>query len=208
MRAISVATHATPDVTHLRTHAIGLTKIGTTLPSLIVFRSRLQFSPENSVIAVRMSAMLLSAQTCARPVVGRAPALHRARSFRLCRPQYNRNVVMMAERPIQDDNPAEKAAAQVEDKLEGFVQQTKENSGLFQDTISQQPGNRGAGKGSPIDDSGKAGGARSTACLALSTGVPTGTQERSCHASSMAWYLIPFRWCRGHVPRWASPRDH
>lgn len=105
-----------------------------------------------------MSAMLLSAQTCVKPVVGRAPALHRARAFRSCRPQYNRNVVMMAERPRQDDNPADKAAAQVEDKLEGFVQATKENSGLFKDTISQQPGNKDAKKGSIIDESGEAGG--------------------------------------------------
>ena len=68
----------------------------------------------------------------------------------------------MAERPIQDDNPAEKAAAKVEDNLEGFVQQTKENSGLFQDTISQQPGNKGREKGSPVDESGAAGGIRCT----------------------------------------------
>ena len=102
--------------------------------------------------------MLLSAQTCVKPVVGRAPALHRARAFRSCRPQHNRNVVMMAERPRQDDNPADKAAAQVEDKLEGFVQATKENSGLFQDTIGQQPGNKDAKKGSIVDESGQAGG--------------------------------------------------
>ncbi len=106
-----------------------------------------------------MSAMLLSGQTCLKPVVGSAPALHRARAFRSCRPQYNRHVVMMAERPRQDDNPADKAAAQVEDKLAGFVEQTKENSGLFQDTISQQPGNKTGAKGSPVDESGKAGGA-------------------------------------------------
>ena len=63
----------------------------------------------------------------------------------------------MAERPRQDDNPADEAFAKLEDNLEGFVEQTKENSGLFQDTISQQPGNKGKGKGSPIDESGQAG---------------------------------------------------
>ena len=105
----------------------------------------------------KMSAMMLSRQTCIKPVVGSAPALHRARAFRSCRP--SRHVVMMAERPIQDDNPAEKAAAKVEDQLEGFVQATKENSGLFQDTISQQPGNKTGKKGSPVDESGAAGGA-------------------------------------------------
>ena len=66
---------------------------------------------------------------------------------------------MMAERPRQDDNPADAAAAKVEDKLQGFVEATKENSGLFKDTISQQPGNKTSSKGSPIDESGQAGGA-------------------------------------------------
>ncbi|KAL3138550.1 hypothetical protein ABBQ32_006326 [Trebouxia sp. C0010 RCD-2024] len=130
-----------------------------------------------------MSAMLLSAQTCVKPVVGRAPALHRARAFRSCRPQYNRNVVMMAERPRQDDNPADKAAAQLEDKLEGFVEATKENSGLFKDTISQQPGNKDAKKGSIIDESGEAGEAMSPGGL-----VPEITNGRG----AMAAMLIAF----------------
>lgn len=105
--------------------------------------------------------MLVSGQTFVKPVVGRAPGLHHVRAFRSCRPQYNRHVVMMAERPRQDDNPADEAAAKVEDQLQGFVQATKENSGLFQDTISQQKGNRGGGKGSPVDESGDAGDAMS-----------------------------------------------
>lgn len=103
-----------------------------------------------------MTAMLLAGQTVVKPVIGRTSALHQSRTLRACRPR--RHVVMMAERPLQDDNPAERAAAKVEDQLEGFVEATKENSGLFQDTISQQPGNKGAGKGSPIDESGRAGG--------------------------------------------------
>ena len=103
-----------------------------------------------------MASMMLSQQICCRPATHSVPALHRARVFRSCRPA--RHVVKMAERPIQDDNPAEKAAARVEDNLEGFVQQTKENSGLFQDTISQQPGNKDARKGSPVDESGAVGG--------------------------------------------------
>ena len=74
----------------------------------------------------------------------------------------------MAERPRQDDNPADKAASQVEDKLEGFVQATKENSGLFQDTIGQQPGNKDNKKGSPVDESGQAGGAHVLARSCLS----------------------------------------
>lgn len=65
---------------------------------------------------------------------------------------------MMAERPRQDDNPADEAFAKLEDNLEGFVEQTKENSGLFKDTISQQPGNKAKSKGSPVDESGQAGG--------------------------------------------------
>lgn len=76
----------------------------------------------------------------------------------------------MAERPRQDDNPADKAAAQVEDKLEGFVQATKENSGLFQDTIGQQPGNKDAKKGSIVDESGQAGGVHA---LTSNGGPPT-----------------------------------
>jgi hypothetical protein len=105
--------------------------------------------------------MLLSGQTCVKPVFGSAPALHRARAFKSCRPQYSRHVVMMAERPRQDDNPADEAAAKVEDQLQGFVQATKENSGLFQDTISQQAGNKTGKKGSPVDESGAAGGIQS-----------------------------------------------
>ena len=100
--------------------------------------------------------MSLAQQTCLSSTMRSASAFTRARTFRSCRPQ--RHIVRMAERPIQDDNPAEKAAAKVEDNLEGFVQQTKENSGLFQDTISQQPGNKGREKGSPVDESGAAGG--------------------------------------------------
>jgi len=127
--------------------------------------------------------MLLSGQTCVKPVFGSAPALHRARAFKSCRPQYSRHVVMMAERPRQDDNPADEAAAKVEDQLQGFVQATKENSGLFQDTISQQAGNKSGKKGSPIDESGAAGEAMSPGGL-----VPEITNGRG----AMAAMLIAF----------------
>ena len=103
-----------------------------------------------------MAAMLLAGQTVLKPVVSRASAVHQTRAFRPCRPSLRR-VVMMAERPRQDDNPADEAFAKLEDNLEGAIQASKENSGLFKDTISQQPGNKGT-KGSPIDESGKAGG--------------------------------------------------
>ena len=83
---------------------------------------------------------------------------------------------MMAERPRQDDNPADELAAEVEDKLQGFVQATKENSGLFQDTISQQPGNKDSKKGSPIDESGKAGGAHAS-CRRLQFRAPSAVQD-------------------------------
>ncbi|KAL0038857.1 hypothetical protein WJX79_010905 [Trebouxia sp. C0005] len=90
---------------------------------------------------------------------------------------------MMAERPRQDDNPADEAAAKVEDQLQGFVQATKENSGLFQDTISQQAGNKTGKKGSPVDESGAAGEAMSPGGL-----VPEITNGRG----AMAAMLIAF----------------
>jgi hypothetical protein len=99
--------------------------------------------------------MLSTTQTCLHNVLIANPAAVRARPARGVRH------VRYAERPRQDDNIADAAATAVEDKLEGFVEATKENSGLFKDTISQQPGNRSAAKGSPIDESGKAGEAMS-----------------------------------------------
>ena len=102
---------------------------------------------------------------------------------------------MMAERPIQDDNPAEKAAAKVEDQLEGFVQQTKENSGLFQDTISQQPGNKTGKKGSPVDESGQAGG---TVLYTLVCRPVSGTLTASTHLV----LTVMFRYRRGNVSWW------
>lgn len=106
---------------------------------------------------------------------------------------------MMAERPIQDDNPAEKAAAKVEDQLEGFVQQTKENSGLFQDTISQQPGNKTGKKGSPVDESGQAGGT-----VLFTFGLPSRCEILD-GLIKPSWHLVltvMFRCCRGNVSWW------
>jgi len=129
-----------------------------------------------------MTAMLLAGQTVVTPVVSRASAVHQTRAFRPCRPSLRR-VVMMAERPRQDDNPADEAFAKLEDNLEGAIQASKENSGLFKDTISQQPGNKTGKKGSPIDESGQAGEAMSPGGL-----VPEITNGRG----AMAAMLIAF----------------
>jgi len=111
---------------------------------------------------------LSTTQTCLHNVLIASPAV------RAPRPARGVRHVRYAERPKQDNNPAEEAAIAVEEKLEGFVEATKENSGLFKDTISQQPGNRTASKGSPIDESGKAGEAMSPGGL-----VPEVTNGRA-----------------------------
>ena len=154
--------------------------------------------------------MLLSGQTCVKPVFGSAPALHRARAFKSCRPQYSRHVVMMAERPRQDDNPADEAAAKVEDQLQGFVQATKENSGLFQDTISQQAGNKSGKKGSPIDESGAAGGIQShlSRCR-RSSGCPDQTAKSSSIVAltfTLSWHFAEAMSPGGLVPEITNGR--
>jgi len=110
---------------------------------------------------------------------GGMPLMTQQRSSLRAAPRLNRTV-MMAERPRQDDNPADKLGAAVEDKLEGFVEATKENSGLGAN-LKQQPGNKNPGKGSIVDESGQAGEAMAPGGL-----VPEVTNGRAAMLGMLA----------------------
>lgn len=72
------------------------------------------------MLTASLQASCSFADLSTAPVVSiRAPLI----PFRaeVCCRRLNRTV-MMAERPRQDDNPADKLGAAVEDKLEGFVE--------------------------------------------------------------------------------------